>query len=81
MIYKTHKTSKYTRNSYFPKNREIRFSRDISRSSAPYAPFFPLLTLTTITIDYNNLNVPSPALHTVHYITTSAGNECSIFRP
>ena len=41
MSYKTHKTSKYTRNSDLPKNREIRFSCYISRSSVPYAPFFP----------------------------------------
>ena len=42
---KTQNTSKNTHNSDFLKNREIWFSSDISRSSAPYAPFSPLPTL------------------------------------
>ena len=66
MAFKTQKTSKNTRNSDFRKTHEIWFSRDISRSSAPNAPFFPLRILYYTTTDYSNLNLPSPALHTVH---------------
>ena len=60
MLYKTHKTSKYTRNSDFRKNREILFSRDISRSSAPYAPLFPLLTLLLYNYRSQQPQLPLP---------------------
>ena len=64
IAYKTHKTSKNTRNSDFRKMCEIRL-RDIFRSSTSYALFFPsTYSLYHITFVYNNLNLPSPVLHT-----------------
>ena len=64
MIYKIYRTSKYIRNRDFPKNREIRFSCYISRSSTPYALFFLLSNLLL----YNfRLNQPQPPLpHASH---------------
>ena len=61
MAYKTHKTSKYTRNSDFLKNARNLISRDISHSSASYGPFFPLRTLYYTTFDHKYLYLPSPA--------------------
>ena len=65
MSYKTHKTSKYTRNSDLPKNREIRIcaiSPVLGRHTPPSSPY--VLSFYN-TIDHNNLNLPSPVLHTV----------------
>ena len=59
IAFKIHLTSKNTRNSDFRKTREIWFSSDISRSRAPYAPFFPLRTL--ILYDYRPQQ-PQPLL-------------------
>ena len=64
IAYKTYKTSKNTRNSYFRKNREIRFSIDISRSSRHTPSSLPCVLSYFTTLDHNNLNLPSPALHT-----------------
>ena len=65
MTNKTLKTSKRLRNSDFRKTREIRFcviSPLLARHTPPSLPF---LLLYYTTIDHNNLNLPSPALHTV----------------
>ena len=65
MTNKTCKTSKYTRNSDFRKNREIRFWV-ISPVLARHTPLSSLhLLFYYTTIDYNNPSLPSPALHTV----------------
>ena len=64
MAYKTQITFQNTRNSDLPKNRDIWFSRDTSRSSAPYAPFFPLHTLILYNYRPQEPQPPSPALHT-----------------
>ena len=65
MLYKTHKTSKNTCNSDFPKNREIWFFPAISHVLARHTPpSFPYLLFYYTTLDHNNLNLPSPALHT-----------------
>ena len=71
MAYKTKITLENTRNSDFPKNREIRFSSDISPSSAPYTPFFlssPYLlykmTLPPLTKVASALNHPATLLAT-----------------
>ena len=64
MIYKSHKTSKYTRNSDFRKTREIRFCV-ISPVLAGHIPPSSSRVLSYyITFDHNNLNLLSPALHT-----------------
>ena len=60
MFYKTHKTSKYTRNSDFRKTREIWFSfisPVLARHTPPSSPY---LLFYYTTIDHNNLNPPSP---------------------
>ena len=64
MAYKMSKTSKNTRNIDFRKNHEKRFSCYISRSSAPYAPFFPLayLTLSNYPIKTCSSNKKKPNL-------------------
>ena len=51
------------RNSDFPKNRENWFSRDISRSSTPYAPFSPLRTLLLYNSRLKQPQPPYPAHH------------------
>ena len=60
IAYKTHKTSKNTRNSDFRKTREIRFWCYISRSSAPYAFFFPLSTPFIYSFRPEQPQSPSP---------------------
>ena len=73
MTYKNHKTSKYTRNSDFQKTREIWFSfisPVLERHTPPSSPY---LLFYYTTIDHNNLNLPSPALHTVQTTAAHAG--------
>lgn len=59
---KIHKTSKNTRNSDFRKTLEILISPVLARHTPPSSPY--LLSYYKI-INHSNLNLPSPALHTV----------------
>ena len=80
MAYKIHKTSKYTRNSDFSKIARNPGSVHISRSSAPYAPFFPLLTLLLYNYRLQQLQPPLPALHTLIPIPQPFGRATRIRR-
>ena len=71
MAYKTKIALKNTRNSDFLKNREIRFSCYISRSSAPYAPFFALLTSYTILLSITTTST-SPPTRYAPFVNTPA---------
>ena len=66
--YKMSKTSKNTRNSDFRKTREIHFCVIYPVLARHTPPSSPYSLFYYITFDHNNLNLPSPALHTEQFV-------------